>query len=381
MRHRDRVAMALAREEPDRCPMQISFTPEFADRLRSDLVARGVLDEPDAGLNVARGGEHNPHGGGNTYELERAIDSDLILTSVGWANSYYQAHGGYTDEWGVTWREHPYETPFGTGHYTEMVGHPLADDAAIVSYVPPDPTRPELYLDSERVIRAYRDEYWVVGVTVTTIWETAWALRGYERLLMDFIEDPDLADAILEIPFRYHLAAAERLARMGIDMLWTGDDIGSQAGMLIAPATWRRFLKPRMAELIARVKAIDPHLRVAYHTDGDVREVIPELIEIGIDVLNPVQPACMDPAWLKREYGDRLLFWGSLDEQRTLPFGSADEVRAEIRDRLATIGRGGGVILGPTHHVQLDTPLDNFWAMVDTIRDTPYASLGTGAGA
>jgi uroporphyrinogen decarboxylase len=373
MRHRDRVAMALAREEPDRCPMQISFTPEFADRLRADLGVRGVF-------NVARGGEHNPHGGGNTYELERAIDSDLILTSVGWANSYYLGHGTYTDEWGVTWREHPYETPFGTGHYTEMVGHPLADDEAIASYVPPDPNRPDLYTDAERVIREYRDEYWVVGVTVTTIWETSWALRGYEQLLMDFLEDPDLADAILEIPFRYHLAAAERLVRMGVDMVWTGDDIGSQKGMLFAPATWRRFFKPRMAEFIARLKAIDPAVKVAYHTDGDVGEVIPELIEIGIDVLNPVQPACMDPAELKRDYGDRLLFWGSIDEQHTLPFGSPDDVRAEIRRRLTTIGRGGGLILGPTHHVQLDTPLDNFWAMVDTIRDTSYASLRRTSG-
>ena len=109
---------------------------------------------------------------------------------------------------------------------------------------------------------------------------------------------------------------------MGVDMLWTGDDIGSQRGMLIAPATWRRFFKPRMAELVSRVKAIKPDLLVAYHTDGDVREVIPDLIEIGIDVLNPVQPACMDPAELKRDYGDRLLFWGSIDEQGTLPFGS-----------------------------------------------------------
>ena len=176
-----------------------------------------------------------------------------------------------------------------------MVGFPLADDDAIDAYRPPDPGRPELYVDSERVIREHGSEYWIVGVTVTTIWETAWALRGYQQLLMDLVADPDLADRILEIPFRYHLAAAERLARMGVDMLWTGDDIGSQRGMLMAPATWRRFLKPRMAELIARVKAIKPDLLVAYHTDGDVREVIGDLIEIGIDVLNPVQPRVHGP--------------------------------------------------------------------------------------
>jgi uroporphyrinogen decarboxylase len=370
MRHRDRVRAALRRERPDRCPMQISFTPEFADRLRDELRLTGALN-----LGDDRGGEHNPHGGGNTYELELAIDEDLVLTSVGWANEYYQEGDTYTDEWGVGWKSQPYDTRFGTGRYTEMVGHPLADDRAIDRYIPPDPHRPELYEDAARVIRDFRDEYWVVGVTVTTIWETAWALRGYSQLLMDFMADPGLADAILEIPYRYHLAAAERLASMGVDMLWTGDDIGMQTGMLFSPATWRRFLKPRMAELIARVKAIDPELLVAYHTDGDVRAVIPELIEIGVDVLNPVQPACMDPAALAREYGDRLCFWGTLDEQRTLPFGTPDDVRAEILERLRTVGREGGLILGPTHHVQLDTPMENFRAMVETIRDTPLASL------
>ena len=130
-----------------------------------------------------------------------------------------------------------------------------------------------------------------------------------------------------------------------------------------------------MAEFVARVKGINPGVKVAYHSDGDVREVIPDLIEIGIDVLNPVQPACMDPAQLKRRYGDQLLFWGSIDEQYTLPFGSPDDVRTEILTRLRTIGRGGGLILGPTHHVQLDTPLENFWAMVETIQGTSYRQL------
>jgi uroporphyrinogen decarboxylase len=365
VRHRDRVIAALSHEEPDRCPMQISFTPEFANRLRADLEARGLVAPSGRAI-------HNPHGGGNTNELEIALDEDLILTSVGWANSYYQEPDVYTDEWGVTWRSQPYATPFGTGRYTEMVGRPLASDAAIASYRAPDPDRPELYEEAGRVIRELGAEYYIVGVTVTTIWETAWALRGFEQLMMDLVAEPDVADAILEIPFRYHLRAAERLTRMGVDMIWTGDDIGMQTGMLISPTLWRRHLKPRMAEIIARVKSINPAVTVAYHSDGMIWDVIPDLIEIGLDVLNPVQPACMDPAELKRRFGDRLCFWGSLDEQHTLPFGSPDDVRAEVQARLRTIGRGGGLILGPTHHVQLDTPLENFWAMVETIQGRTF---------
>jgi uroporphyrinogen decarboxylase len=354
--------MALHHEAPDRCPMQISFTPEFATRLRADLQLKGQS-------------LHNPHGGGNTYELERALDEDLILTSVGWANSYYQSDEPYVDEWGIGFDLQAYETPFGTGKYTEIVGHPLADDDAIRTYQPPDPHRPELYADSEHVIRTFQGEYWIVGVTVTTIFETAWALRGLQQMLIDFVESPDLADVILDIPYHYHLEAAKKLVELGVDMIWTGDDVGTQRGMLISPRLWRRFFKPRMATFIADLKAINQDVKVAYHSDGDIWPIIPDLIEIGLDVLNPIQPACIDPAELKRQYGDHLCFWGSIDEQYTLPHGTPQEVRAEVLDRLRTIGRNGGLILGPTHHVQLDTPLENFWAMANTIRETPYSAL------
>lgn len=359
MTHRERVAIALSHEAPDRCPMQISFTPEFAERLREALAVQGIK-------------AHNPHGGGNSYALERALDEDMLLSSVCWANAYYGAEGDYTDEWGVGWHSVPYETRFGSGRYTEICTHPLADDDAISRYQAPDPTRDSLYDDAAAMIREYGDEYWIVGAVPTTIFETGWALRGLSQLLMDFLVDPDLAHAVLDIPCNYHKEAAERLACMGADMIWLGDDVGTQRGMLMDPAQWRTFLKPRLAAIIAGVKAINPAVKVAYHTDGDAMVIIPELIEIGVDILNPIQPACMNPAEVKRRFGDKLCFWGSLDEQYTLPFGTPADVANEVQQRLATIGRGGGLILGPTHHVQLDTPMENFFAMVETIRETRY---------
>lgn len=369
MKHRERVLTALQHEEPDRCPMQISFTPEFASRLRKDM---GLTDADF----------HNPHGGGNTYVIERALDEDMLLTSVGWANSYYATEQysqdglTYTDEWGITWRNSPYQTQFGRGYYTEIVGHPLADDSAISSYRPPDPHRPELYTEAERVIKTYKDEYWIVGVTVTTIFETAWALRGYQQTLLDFALDPDLIETLFDIPFHYHLTAAKKLVELGVDMIWCGDDIGAQNMMLISPETWRKHLKPRMATFISTLKTINPKLKVAYHSDGNIAPIIPELIEIGLDVLNPLQPRSMDPAEIARKYSDKLCFWGSIDEQYTLPYGSPAEVEAEVVSRLKTLGKNGGLIVGPTHHVQLDTPLENFWAMVKTITNTPYDSRG-----
>ena len=368
MKHRERVLMVLNHEEPDRCPWQCSFTPEFVARLKADL----ELSDEDL---------HNPHGGGNTYVIERTLDQDMLLTSVGWANSYYATEtygqGGetYTDEWGIKWKNIEYETRFGKGHYTEMVGHPLADDQAIDTYRPPDPDRPELYVEAERVIEQFGGEYWIVGVTVTTIFEAAWALRGYEKTLMDFVLNPDVVEKLLDIPFRYHLTAARKLVEMGVDMIWIGDDMGAQNSMVISPDTWRRFFKPRMATFISTLKDIDPDVKVAYHSDGCIYPIIPDLIEIGLDVLNPIQPRSMDPVKLKKEFGNRLCFWGSIDEQHTLPFGTPAEVASEVTTRLKTLGENGGLIIGPTHHVQLDTPLENFWAIANTVTETSYKSL------
>jgi len=337
--------------------MQISFTPEFSDRLK-----RGIFNRTDKA--------HNPHGGGNAYDLERYLGEDILLTSVGWANNYYQTcepGAEYIDDWGIGWKAVQYQTRFGPGVYTEFVSHPLAENTAIDSYLPPDPNDPHLYRDAQELIKNYKQEYWITGVTVTTIWETAWALRGLERMMMDLIENPELAERILDIPYQYHLTAAKKLVEMGVDMIWIGDDVGTQKGMVMSPAMWRDVLKPRMATFIRTLKDMNPDVKVAYHSCGDIAAIIGDLVEIGLDVLNPIQPACLDLVQLKEAYGDKLCFWGSIDEQQTLPFGSPEDVRREVASRIKVLGHNGGLILGPTHHVQLDTPTENFWAMVDAI--------------
>jgi len=359
MKHRERVQKALQRQAPDRCPMFAGFTPEFRGRLREDLARRGF----------------EMTGDDSSYEIERALDEDMLLTFVGWALSYYQEGDTYVDEWGIRWKSIAHETRFGRGHYTEMIEHPLAQDGAVGRYRPPDPNRPELYHAAQRVIHQFKDEYWIAGAVVCTVLEAAWGLRGLEAMMMDFVRDPGLAEQILDIPYQYHLTAAKKLVEMGVDMIWIGDDIGTQHTMLISPQTWRRFLKPLMANFIAELKGINPQVVVAYHSDGYFYDVIPDFIEIGLDVLNPIQPASMDPWKLKQEFGDRLSFWGSVDVQRTLPLGTPSEVMEEVLLRLRTIGRDGGLIIGPTHYVQIDTPLENFWAMVDTITNTGYEDL------
>lgn len=354
MTSKERVIAALSHEEPDRVPITASFTPEFAERLRQHL---GLPPQ-----------DLNPHGG-VIHDLEEALGLDIIQYSVGIANSYYaSSEDTYVCEWGITWKQVEYETPFGKGRYTEIAEHPLSRDENIASYVPPDPHREELYAPLREVLKRYGKDYFILGVTVCTIFEGAWYLRGLERLLVDMVTDEEKANAILDIPFSFHLEAAKHLVMMGVDGIWLGDDVGTQRGMLIAPELWRKYLKPRMAVICSELKRLNPDIFIAYHSDGNIEPIIEDLIEIGIDVLNPVQPKAMDPATLKRRYGTRLSFWGTIDEQETLPFGTPETVRREVRERIRVMAPGGGFIIAPTHHVQLDTPLENFLAFLEAAK-------------
>ena len=148
-----------------------------------------------------------------------------------------------------------------------------------------------------------------------------------------------------------------------------GDDIGTQRGMMIGPATWRKFLKPRLESVIDAARSERPDIPVFYHSDGDVREVIDELIEVGVTILNPVQPECMDPVEIRRRYGHRLTLWGTIGTQTVLPHGTAAEIRAVISEYMATLAPGGGYVIGPTHSINRDVPWENIVAFYEAIRE------------
>ncbi len=156
-----------------------------------------------------------------------------------------------------------------------------------------------------------------------------------------------------------------------MDIIITGDDIAGQNGLLMSLETWREFLKPRLAATVQAVKRANPATKVFYHSDGNVEPAVPELIEAGIDILNPVQPECMEPAAIKRKYGDRLSFWGTVSVQRTMPFGTPDEVRAEVQARIRDVGRGGVLILAPAHVLGPETPWENIVAFFEAADSTP----------
>jgi uroporphyrinogen decarboxylase len=167
-------------------------------------------------------------------------------------------------------------------------------------------------------------------------------------------------------------ALAAKVASMGVDILWTGDDFGTQRNLMMSESLWKHWFKGRIAKVVQAAKSANPDVIIVFHSDGTVAPLIPHLIEIGVDVLNPVQPECMDPALIKEQYGDRLAFWGAVGTQTTMPFGTPAEVKGTVRHLIATVGRGGGYVAAPTHLVEPEVPWENLVAFVEAVDEYGY---------
>ena len=186
--------------------------------------------------------------------------------------------------------------------------------------------------------------------------------------MMDLVTNKDFMNAYLDKLLTWVDQAGTRLVELGVDMIWIGDDFGMQDRMLISPQLFREFFKPRYAYLFQKWKAINPQVKIAFHSDGNIDPIIPDFIDLGLDILNPVQPKSMDPARLKREYGRHLTFWGTVDIQEVLPFGTPEDVAREVKLRVRTVGKGGGLILSPAHNIQSEVPLENILAFYETAK-------------
>jgi uroporphyrinogen decarboxylase len=189
-----------------------------------------------------------------------------------------------------------------------------------------------------------------------------------ERLLLDFADANPFAGALLDRITALREVQARRYAESGADVICMGDDVGTQRGMLMSVRMWRAWLKPRLARVIAAARSVRPDVLVFFHSDGDVTAIVEDLIETGVDILNPVQPECMDPVALRQRFGERLCLWGTIGTQSTFPFGSPDDVRREVRTRVETVGRNGGLFLAPTHMIEPEVPLANIVAFVEAAR-------------
>lgn len=349
MRPRERVIAALRRQGPDRTPKFAEFTPAIEQGLKrltgaEDLAAHFGLETRYVRYPFGR----RP-GRGELAPWYREEDLRRL------------EQGAFFDDFGVL------NLPGSTFHFTRML-HPLEGErteADLGRFPFPAPATEEGRRLLQRQVAAWQARDLFVGGFAVQIFEPAWYLRGMEALLEDLLTGSPRADLLLEAVTEVGCAMARDFAAAGVDMLLTGDDVAMQKSMILAPDLWRRTLKPLLARVIRAAREVKPDIFIFYHSDGRMEPIIANLVEIGVDVLNPVQPECLDPAEIKRQWGDRLSFWGTIGTQTTLPFGTPEEVRRVVRERIATVGRGGGLVLAPTHVIEPDVPLANILAFFE----------------
>ncbi len=348
--HRERVRLALAHQPTDRIPIA--------------MVCSGINPPARAALAAYLARER-----GLTVEAYLAPLLDIAAIAPPYVGPPL-AEG--EDLWGV--RRAP--VSYGLGAYDEIIHYPLAEaqtEADLDRRRWPSPDWYDYAALPGRIAALQKSApggpLCLMLSPGGNLFETSWYMRGFERSFMDLALNPDLFHAIMERVAEIYIAFCRRaLAAAGgaIDLVFTADDIGSQRGLLMSLPMWEEHLKPYHVRLNAAIHEFGA--KVIYHTDGAVMEAVPGLMDMGVDVLQALQfdAAGMDPVILKERYGDRLCFEGGVSVQKTLPFGRPEDVRREVRERIAVLGRGGGYILGPAHAIQAGTPPENIVALFDT---------------
>ena len=358
MTSRERVLTALAHRPTDRVPRLlyeevIGYPPAIARLLAEHCAPKAPREYFDMDITSV---SFNP------TMLPRERFAEWLGDEAPAALS-----SGQVDEWGVWWQA-------GSFHHFTRIQSPLRGVetvAPLARYPWPDLDKPYRFEVVREKVEALQSQGVAVAAYAGSVFEQAWYLRGLENLMTDLLARPEIAHDLFQRTAAFQQHAARQFACAGVDILITGDDIAGQTGPLISLEMWRRFLKPLLAATVRVVKETNPATQVFYHSDGKVEAFIPDLMEIGIDILNPIQPEAMDPAAIKRRYGDRLSFWGTISVQRTMPLGTPDEVRAEVRARIREVGRGGGLILAPAHVLGPETPWENIVAFFDAADSTP----------
>ena len=348
----ERVLAATEHREPDRVPVDFWWSVEMKDKLLRHL------------------------GLGTVDELQDYLGSDLRCVYPAYAGPDLRRFedGSFEDFWGVIRSPFRYETG---GTYYEVMSPALADatsldDIELLRWPDPD------WFDYDSLAGEcdrYPDHAIVVGKMgreCQTLFIQLWYYRGLENSLMDLVAWPEMVEALVARIMAFRLEHLKRIlaaARGRAHILQLADDYGAQGGLMLSRDAWLRYFAPHLRTMADM--AHEAGLKVFLHCDGDIRQIIPDLTDLGVDILNPIQPGAggMDPAGLKRDFGDRLCFHGAVDTQTTLPFGAEEEVIEEVRERIQVLGEGGGYILAPVHTVEPDVPVENLLAVYRAARE------------
>jgi uroporphyrinogen decarboxylase len=256
-----------------------------------------------------------------------------------------------------------------TNLYVEVVKCPMdkVESVADAEAFPfPDPYAPGRMDNAKRDIDRFGKDYFIIGDCELSLFELAWHLTGHEKYMLDMASGEEWIETINDKVEQFTTGIAEQLVKTGVDALWFGEDLGSQISTLISPETWRELFKPRHQRIIDRMKALNPGILIIMHSDGAVAPLLDDFIEMGINIYNPVQPNVTgsDPQELKDKYGERMCFFGGLDQQELLPHGEVKAIEAEMRRRAAILGKNGGYLMAPAHIIQADVAPHTVEAML-----------------
>ena len=364
MKPRDRVLYALRRDGlPDRVPLQF-------DLCRSLLEAFGTKLGIPVDYTTSYYEDLTYRISANA--LRTALGSDCVVVGGGLPSGYSHPaidadaqQRTVVNEFGMVMRQ--------GALYMEVVEAPLANVSSadeVRRFPMPDPLAAGRFDGAAADIARFKDDYYIIGDLELTMFEMAWHMVGLEKTMIDMSMGEPYFGVLLDRVMEFTIGVGKRLVELGVDAIWCGDDFGSQNGMLISPAMWRTVFKPRFAELFAELKATNPEVLIAYHSDGAVAPILDDLVEIGMDVFNPVQPNVPghDPHTLKARLGDRLSFWGAIDQQHLLPHASVAEIERDVAEKIAALGAGGGYLCAPAHIIQADTSIENVEAFIEAVQ-------------
>jgi uroporphyrinogen decarboxylase len=353
MSHKERVARAIHHEPLDYFPSQVDFTPKDLDRIGRGLgVATSAIDEAvDNHLRYAYS-----LGNAEEYMHDEALRrraEDLGLVRFDRKNRIV------FDIWGVGWDLE--------AEGVWIKHHPIQDPAALAEYEFPDPQLPGLMESVEQLVASQGREYFVLAFQHISLFERAWALLGFENLMIAIAEENPYLDDFFKKIGDFQAAVAGRFVQCGVDGVRIGDDYGSQDGLLISPEKWRRYIKPNLRQMYSVYQKAG--LPVFQHSCGDLRSILGDFIDLGLNVLHPLQPKAMPLDVVECTIGGKICFFGGIDTQELLPFGTPADIRQAVLSCVRLLGRRGGYIIAPSQEVMSDVPIENIRALVTAIRD------------
>jgi len=275
----------------------------------------------------------------------------------------------FQDAWGVVRR-------IGSdGKFVEWISGPLVEAEDPDEYDLPGANRIVDEPDLSARIRLWKEQGLFVRAVVSQPYKTAWLLRGMENLLMDYILNRPFVEKLYDKIYALQGEILRICTAAGADLIGFDGDIATQNSVVMGPECWREVDKPRLAAVVGSCLEINPKVHVFIHSDGDIRAILPDLVEIGFDVIDPIQPECMNPEEVKKEFGDRITLHRCGSLQRTLPFGTPEECRQEARRLVERCGVGGGLVLGASNTISFDVPVENIAAWYEAVRDYDLGTL------